>query len=520
MSIWAAVGRATIWDCSAEDIMAGIKSLAKDTAIYGVSSIVGRFLNWCLVPLYTITFPVAEYGVVTFVYSIVALALIILTYGMETGYFRFANHERWKDPMEVYSTSLISLACTSTLFVVLVALFLGPVTVAMECSGHPSYVMMMAICVAIDAFLAIPFSYLRYSKRPMRFAFLRLVNIGLNIGLNLFFILLCPWLMRVAPGTVSWFYDPGFGIGYIFLANLVASAINLVLMLPELTGFKYRFNGRLLREMLVYSAPLLVLGVAGIMNQTIDKILYPTLAAGRGDALEGLGIYGANYKIAIVMLMFIQAFRFAYEPFIFARNKEGEGKYQAYRDAMKYFVLFCLLIFMGVMFYIVIIKYFISPRYFSGLKVVPIVMMAELFFGIFFNLSLWYKLTDKTIWGMWFSLMGLAVTLALNILLVPRIGYMGCAWAALCSYGTMMVVSYFVGRAKHPIGYETGRILSYFAIAAVLYVLGMYCLTPWPVANGIIRFFILAGFVGIIIMREPVPMPDPMRRMLHKKPQS
>lgn len=498
--------------------MAGVKSLVKDTAIYGVSSIVGRFLNWCLVPLYTITFAVADYGVVTFVYSVVALAMIILTYGLETGFFRFANHDRWKDPMTVYSTALISLGFTSSLFVLAVWAFLPWCTRAMECDGHPSYVMIMAVCVALDAFLAIPFCYLRFRKRPMRFALLKLINIGLNIGLNLFFILLCPWLMRVAPGSVSWFYDPDFGIGYIFLANLLASCVNFFMMLPELTGFRWRFVPRLWREMMAYSAPLLILGIAGIMNQTIDKILYPTLVPDHAEAMEGLGIYGANYKIAIVMLMFIQAFRFAYEPFIFARAKEdGEHKFRAYRDAMKYFVLFGLLIFMGVMFYIDIVKYFISPRYFSGLRIVPIIMMAELFFGIFFNLSVWYKLTDRTVWGMWFSLMGLCITLALNIILVPRFGYMGCAWAAFFSYGTMMVVSWLVGRFKYPIGYETGRILSYFAIAALLYIPGMYLLTPWPVVNYIIRFFILAGFVAIVIYREPLPLPGRMARIFHKK---
>lgn len=498
--------------------MAGIKSLAKDTAIYGVSSIIGRFLNWCLVPLYTFTFAEAEYGVVTFVYAVVALAMIVLTYGMETGFFRFANHDRWKDPMEVYSTSLISLGVTSTLFVVAVAAFLDPVSRAMECADHPSYVMIMAVCVAIDAFLAIPFSYLRYRKRPMRFATLRLINIGVNIGLNLFFILLCPRVLMVHwPELTSKFYDPSFGIGYIFLANLIASVVNLALMLPELRGFRYRFNGRLLREMLAYSAPLLVLGVAGIMNQTVDKLLFPTLAAGRGNALEELGIYGANYKIAIVMVMFIQAFRFAYEPFIFSRNKEdGAGKQQAYSDAMKYFVIFALLLFLGVMFYLDFLKYFISPRYFSGLKVVPIVMMAELFFGIFFNLSVWYKLTDRTVWGMWFSLLGLGVTVALNCILVPLIGYMGCAWASFCSYGVMMTVSYIVGRRKYPIDYQTGRLMSYFAIAAALYVLGMYCLSPWPTVNYIVRFFILAGFVIIVLRREPVPVPAKLKRLLRK----
>ena len=280
------------------------------------------------------------------------------------------------------------------------------------------------------------------------------------------------------------------------------------MMIPELRGFPWKFNTALFRELIRYSAPLLILGVAGVMNQTIDKILYPTLAAARGDVLQGLGIYGANYKIAIVMMMFIQAFRFAYEPFIFARSREdGDSGNRAYCDAMKYFCLFCLLIFLGVMFYLDIIKYFISPRYFSGLKVVPVVMLAELFFGVFFNLSVWYKLTDKTIWGAWFSLLGLSVTLALNIILVPRMGYMGCAWAALFSYGSMMVVSYFVGQKKYPIPYQTGRILSYFGIAAVLYVLGMYCLTPWAVPNAIIRFFILAGFVGLIVYREGLPIP-------------
>lgn len=486
-----------------------MKSLAKDTAIYGVSSIVGRFLNWCLVPLYTITFPVAEYGVVTFVYSVVAIAMIVLTYGMETGFFRFANHERWKDPMEVYSTALISLGATSTAFVALVWGGLKPITHWMECDGRPSYVMMMASCVALDAFLALPFSFLRYKKQAVRFAVIRLTNIGINIGLNLFFILLCPWLQRHYPGAIDWFYRPDFGIGYIFLSNLIASAVTFVMMIPELRGFAWKFNKQLWGEMLRYSAPLLVLGVAGVMNQTIDKILYPTLAAARGDALEGLGIYGANYKIAIVMVMFIQAFRFAYEPFIFARNKteNPQQRKAVYADAMKYFFLFALLIFMGVMFYLDIIKYFISPRYFSGLKVVPVVMLAELCFGIFFNLSVWYKLTDKTIWGAWFSLFGLGLTVVFNILLVPRMGYMGCAWAALISYGSMMLASYLVGQRKYPIDYHIKKMAIYTLIAAGFYFIGMYCLTTSAVVNGIVRFFILATFIAIIAKNERIPLP-------------
>ncbi len=484
-----------------------IKSLAKDTAVYGISSIVGRFLNWCLVPLYTCKFPAQEYGIVTYIYSIVALALIILTYGMETGFFRFANHERWNKPEQVYSTALISLATTSTIFIIAIIAFLRPVSNSMGCASHPSYVWTMAVAVGLDAFSAIPFAYLRYKNRPFRFATLKLINIGLNIVLNLFFILLCPYLLETMPAAVSWFYDPSFGIGYIFVANLISSIVTIFLLFPEITGIRYTFNWKLLKEMLAYSFPLLILGIAGIMNQTIDKILYPLLVSDHQQAMTGLGIYGANYKIAIVMVMFTQAFRFAYEPFIFVQNRErGENKNQAYRDAMKFFVIFAMIIFLVVMFYIDILKYFISPNYFSGLKVVPIIMLAELFFGVFFNLSLWYKLTDKTIWGMWFSLLGLAVTIALNVAFVPRYGYIACAWAAFACYGIMMVASYFVGKKKHPIGYQTGRIIGYFAIAMVLYALGICCKTPWTGVDFAIKTLLLVIYIVIISKCEKINM--------------
>lgn len=489
--------------------MSEVKGLAKDTAVYGLSSIVGRFLNWCLVPLYTIMFPQDEYGLVTYIYSIVALVFVGLTYGLETGFFRFANHERYKDPLEVYSTTLTSLAVSSTLFLVAVAVFIDPLAGALRCGNHHSFVMLMAAAVALDAFTAIPFAYLRFRSRAMRFALLRVINISLNIALNLFFILLCPWLMKHAPSTVDWFYDPSYGVGYIFLSNFFTSMLNLVLLIPELRGFRWRFNSTLWREMLRYSYPLLVLGFAGIMNQNLDKILLPSLVADKATAMAQLGIYGANYKIAIVMVMFLQAFRFAYEPFIFARSKEqGESRTAAYSDAMKYFVLFALLIFLGVMYYLDILRYFISPRYFSGLRVVPVVMIAELCFGVFFNLSLWYKLTDRTMWGAWFSLLGLAVTVALNVALVPRIGYMGCAYAALASYGVMMLASYFTGRHYYPIAYPVRRILAYCAAAAVLYFMGVDCLAgvQQPVA-GLVRAVLLMAYVGAIVKFEKIPLP-------------
>ncbi|HAB40520.1 MAG TPA: polysaccharide biosynthesis protein [Porphyromonadaceae bacterium] len=506
--------------------MGSIKSLAKDTAIYGLSSIVGRFINWCLVPLYTVMFSTAEYGVVTYIYSITALALIIFTYGMETGFFRFANPRGDSpdgtdaDPTVVYSTSLISLAVSSSAFFALVLVFLGPVTGLLHCPGHPSFAWLMAATVALDAFTAIPFAYLRYSNKALRFAALKLLNIGINITLNIFFILICPWLYAQAPETVSWFFDPAYGIGYIFLSNFAASAITLVTLLPELTGFRWRFDAALLRRMLAYSAPLLVLGVAGIMNQTLDKILLPYLVADKATAMQQLGIYGANYKIAIVMVMFIQAFRFAYEPFIFSQNRsKGTDKLAVYAMAMKWFVIFAMAIFLFVMFYLDFLRYFISPRYFSGLKVVPVVMIAEFFFGVFFNLSLWYKLTDQTRWGMWFSLIGLAMTILLNILLVPRMGYMGCAWAALGCYGTMMVASYLIGRAKYPIDYGVERLGFYFVLAMALYFFANAVTLPSQWINIPLRTLLLATYIGAAIKIEGVTLSQllPLDRLSRNK---
>lgn len=495
----------------------GIKSLAKDTAIYGLSSIVGRFLNWCLVPLYTGVFAQAEYGIVNYVYGVVAIALIVLTYGMETGFFRFANHDRWKDPMQVYSTALISLAVSGLVFLCLVLAMLRPVTGWMRCEGHESYVWMMAVCVAVDAFSALPFSYLRYKNKAVRFALVKFANIGLNIGLNLFFILLCPWLMERAPRAVDWFYAPDYGIGYIFLANLIATLVTLLLLAPELRGFRWSFCGRLWREMIVYSAPLLALGVAGIMNQTLGQLMLPDLDRS-ADPMGQLGIYGANYKIAIVMVMFIQAFRFAYEPFIFAENKrQGQQSTKAYSDAMKYFVIAALAIFLGVMYYLDIVKHFIDARYWSGLRVVPIIMVAELFFGIFFNLSVWYKLTDRTIWGTWFSLLGLALTIGLNVLLVPRIGFMGCAWAAFGCYGAMMVASYFVGQAKYPIPYPLGRIGAYALLAAALYVVGVHLLhtgNQW--ADWGLRAVLLCIYFAVVARAERISLGSLLRPLLRR----
>lgn len=434
--------------------MANLKSLAKDTAIYGLSSIVGRFLNYLLVPLYTTALSVQSggYGVVTNIYAWVALILVLLTCGMETGFFRFANNGR-DDPNRVYSTALLSVSIGSLAFLGVGLLFLHPIADWLHYGEHPSYVGMMMAVVAMDAIQSIPFAYLRYRRRPLRFAALKLLFIFLNIALNLIYY--------VGMG--------GDDVGYAFLFNLVCTATIMLCMLPELRGFAYVLDRALLRRMLRYCLPLLVLGVAGILNQVADKIIFPFVYPDKAEGIVQLGIYGAASKIAMIMAMLTQAFRYAYEPFVFGKSRDNDSR-EVYAQGMKYFIIFTLLAFLAVMFYLDILRYLIGRDYWEGLRVVPIVMAAEIFMGIYFNLSFWYKLIDETRWGACFSLTGCAVLVVLNVLLIPRFGYMACAWAGFAGYGVAMLLSYFVGQRKYPIRYDLRSIGGYVLLAAVLYV--------------------------------------------------
>lgn len=448
--------------------MAGVKSLAKDTAIYGLSSIIGKFLNWCLTPLYTYILVPAEYGIIVSLYAWIGLMLVLLTYGLETGFFRFANDPGKENPQTVFSTCMTSLGITTLLFLGLVSIFLSPVANALECGQHPDYILMIAVIIALDVFSALPFAYLRFRLRPVRFATLKLLNIALTIGFNLFFLIVCPAIHQSHPEWISWFYNPDYGAGYILVSNVIASFVLLLTLTPEIFGIRWHFSYPLLKRVLRYSFPLLILGLAGMMNQNLDKIIYPYLIPDHAEAMKQLGIYGANAKIAVVMIMFTQAFRYAYEPFIFARSK-GEDKRTTYALAMKYFIIVDLLIFLGVVFYLDIIRYFISPRYFAGLKIVPVIMIAELFSGIFFNLSLWYKLTDKTHWGIYFSLIGLVIIVSMNVTLVPHFGYVASAWAAFACYFAMMFFSWLFGQKYYPIDYQLKSIGKYVALALLLY---------------------------------------------------
>ncbi|WP_288287269.1 oligosaccharide flippase family protein [uncultured Prevotella sp.] len=464
--------------------MANLKSLVKDTAIYGLSSIVGRFLNYLLVPLYTHYMPKAsgDYGVSTNIYAYTALILVLLTFGMETTLFRFANDERHK-PDTVFSTVMAVVGSLTLVFLLLIFGFITPISNSLGYAEHPDYLLMMAVVVALDALQAIPFSYLRFQKRPIRFASLKMLFIVLNIGLNVLYFV---WL-----GKTSVFY--------VFFINLLCTGFITFFFIPGLFSIKWQFDGKLLKQMLGYSWPILVLGIAGILNQVADKIIFPLVYPDEAEANVQLGIYGSCVKIAMIMAMITQAFRYAYEPIVFAKSKDAD-KTEYYASAMKYFLIFTLLAFLCVVGWMPILQHIIGEEYREGLGVVPIVMAAEIMMGVYFNLSFWYKLIDKTIYGAWFSLAGCLVLFAVNIIFIPKYGYWACAWGGVAGYGTAMVLSYIVGQIKNPIPYPMKEIVFY-----VIKTFAAFCVMNWAQDNlpewaslTVCTLLILA-FVGNII---------------------
>lgn len=482
--------------------MAGLKSLAKDTAIYGASSIIGKFLNYFLVPIYTFSLAAdtGGYGVMTHMYAIVALLTVLLTFGMETGFFRFANKGD-DDPAQVYSTSLLMVGTVSIIFVLLCLTFLEPIATVLGFGEHPWYLGMMLIVLAMDAIQAIPFAYLRYKKRPIKFAALKLMFIFISILLNILYFI-------VLKGT---------DVGAAFLINLICSFVVMLGLIPEFRQFRYSLNRPLMKRMLRYSFPILILGVAGIINQVGDKIIFPFVYPDKAEADVQLGIYSAATKIAMIMAMITQAFRFAYEPFVFGKSKDKDNKH-IYAQVMKFFIIFTLLAFLAVMFYVDILRYIIGSGYWEGLRVIPIVMIAEMFMGIYFNLSFWYKLTDETRWGAYFSLIACAIVILMNIFLIPIYGYMACAWAGFTGYAVAMLLSYFVGQKKYPIAYDLRGIGCYVGLAVILYLIGEWM----PIDNLILRLtfrtLLLLLFIVYIIKRDmPLSQIPIINRYIKKK---
>ena len=466
--------------------MAGLKSLAKDTAIYGVSSIVGRFLNYLLVPIYTISMPASTggYGVITNMYAITALLLVLLTCGMETGFFRFANKGD-DDPIRVYSTTLLTVGSISLSFLAVCLLFLKPIAGVMGYEEHPWYLGMMLIVIAMDAIQAIPFAYLRYKNRPIKFAALKMLFIFASIALNI----------------VYFVFMKGTDVGAAFLINLICTSLVMVCLISELRGFRYTLDRDLVKRMFRYSFPILILGIAGILNQVVDKIIFPFVYPDEAEAAVQLGIYGATSKIAMIMAMFTHAFRFAYEPFVFGKSREKDNR-QMYAQAMKFFIIFTLLAFLAVMFYLDILRYVIGRDYWEGLKVVPIVMAAEMFMGVYFNLSFWYKLTDETKWGAYFSITACTIVILMNVFLIPVYGYVACAWAGFTGYAVAMLLSYFVGQKKYPINYDLKSIGGYVLLALVIYAVGEWMPLENTVLRLLFRTVLLAVFIAYIIKHD------------------
>ena len=456
--------------------MSDIKKLAGQTAVYGIPTIIGRFLNYFLVPLYTYNIAASDYGMVSELYAYVAFLMIILTYGMETAFFRYSQEE---DANKVFNTAMLSLLSSTFVFLLITFICLKPITNALEYQGHPSYIVLFLLILAVDTLKAIPYALLRRENRPKRFALIKTTDIFSNIIFNLFFIALCPYLVRTShPVLITSWFDSSDLVFYIFLSNLLACLIAMLMLIPEYRKFRWDFDFSLLKKMLAYGFPVMIGGLAGMVNETFDRIALKHLVRTPQDITDAseiaswkmaqIGIYGACYKLSIVISLFIQAFKFAAEPFFFSKMKKADAK-KSYSSVMTAFVMFLSFIFLVVMGYIDLFQYFMGKEYRIGLTVVPILLMANIFLGIYYNLSIWYKVTDKTKWGAVIAIIGAILTLVGNYILVPYLSYTGAAVTTLVCYVTIAVICYFVGKKYYRIVYNVKRCLFYIFLAVCLY---------------------------------------------------
>jgi O-antigen/teichoic acid export membrane protein len=467
-----------------------LKKLASQTAIYGLSSVIGRLLNYLLVPLYTRYFLPAEYGVVTELYAYVAFLVIMLTYGFESAFFNFTKKEGNKE--KVYSTAMFSLLISSVIFIILSIIYSNSISEWMGYGIESRYVQYFAVIIGLDAISSISFAKLREEEKATRFAVIRLINIFVNIGLNIFFIVYKGFGFDILGVECSG------GIEYIFIANLISSIITVLLLSPEMFRSKFNFDTKLWKKMAIYAFPLLIAGLAGMTNETIDRILLKKLLPNPEISATELGLYGAFYKLSIIMTLFIQTFRYAAEPFFFSQHKSNNNK-KVYADVMKYFTIIMILIFLVVtMFYDFVIG-FLGEAYHDerGFLVVSILLLANLFLGIFYNLSIWYKLTEKTKYGAYLSIFGAIITLILNFVLIPIIGFIGSAIATLVCYFSMTVASYFIGRKHFPIPYNLKTIGLY-----IFNMLGLYFFIYFYPENILINRLLLVGFVIFVYLTE------------------
>lgn len=493
--------------------MSAIKKLAGQTAVYGIPLILGRILNYLLTPLYTRVFMPGLFGTVSVFYSYSAFLMVVLTYGLETAFFRYSQQKEDKD--KVYSTGLLSIIFTTSVFLILVLTFAGPIARFIDYEDQKKYVVWFGWILALDTLAAIPFARLRALNRPGRFARIRMTGIALNIALNLFFILLCPWILKNTgsepiKNIVTVLYRPDWNIEYIFISNLISSAVVLILLVPEIFSVRWKLDPALWKKMLIYAFPLLFAGLAGIVNETFDRLLLRyLLPMSPEDAEYQVGIYSACYKIAILMTIFIQAYRYAAEPFFFAQAKQQNAK-DVYAEVMNYFIITVSLIFLGTMVYLddFVLPILVGRAYHEGRSVIPMLMMAHLFLGVYYNLSVWYKLADKTIWGAWFSIIGAAITFALNFWWIPRSadhvlhGYYGSAWAAFICFGTMMVLSYIIGQKYYPVRYNLPKCFMFLGVALALYFVSVLIKVDNRLLSISFHTLLIIVYLGFVMIIE------------------
>ena len=481
--------------------MKEVRKLAGQTVIYGLGTIVPRFLNYGILTFfYTRIFQKAEYGVVTELYAWMVLFLVILTYGMETGFFRFAQNR--EDYEKVYSTTLISLFFSSALFLALANIFIDPFSRILNYSNNKDYIRMFSAILAIDAFSAIPFARLRKENRPLVFSAIKISNVIITIIAVLF---LLEWAPHIYLKNNGWFhriYNPDYGVGYVFIANLVGSTATLIMLLPFISGIKLIFDRNIWIRMINYSFPLLVAGLSGSINDAIDKVLLRRII-GEENGLSTVGEYGAGYKIGVLMALFIQMFRFAAEPFFFERAKHSDAK-ETYAYVMKYFIIIMLVIFLIINLYSSGIQYILDKSYRSSLVVVPMISMAYLLYGIYVNHSIWYKLTDLTRFGIYITITGAAITILINIIFIPFFGYMASAWAHVVSYSSMIIMSFALAKKRYWIDYKMMRTIPYFIIAIGMVIFSQTFKYKSTVVELLINSFLIISFISFAQYRDGV----------------
>ena len=490
--------------------MTMLEKLAKQTAIYGISTIVVRFLNYLLTPYYTRIFTQGEYGVITDIYALIPFALVLLSMGMESSYFRFTTkaEEEGGDIVggkrKVFATTWGITSLAATVFFGLVWLFNSPISSAMGEAyvAHPEYVTIVAAIVMVDVWSIIPFSRLREQGRAMRFVLLKAMSVLLNVGLAIGF------------GVVG-LYDTSFGIGWVLIANLAASIITFIALLPTTERTLPRIDGALLRKIFIYSLPLLISGVAGTANEFVDRQMIKYLTPGGEEmAMADLGIYGAIVKIAVVMTLFTQMYRLAAEPFFLSSFKKEEFK-EANAASMKYFVMASMVIFLGIVLFRDLFALIVGRDFREGIDILPIVLASNVLAGIWFNLSFWYKREEKTKYAAYITFLGLAVTLGLSFVLVPKMGYRGAAWVRLIAEAAMVVWSYTLCRKHYPIPYDLKRIGEYVLVTAGIYLISEYSLAALPhsihtATNGLL----LLTMLMYVVWREKIDLRGLIRSAL------